>query len=377
MNLLLLFTLFANQMLFMSIVDITPELSYAKYIVLVVTILSIIFSPLQAGISDTYCRKKSLIFALIITLLSTTFYLIWVDYQNIFFLTLYIIFVGVAGNVTPIILSSFKDIIKSFTNFRFIISIWILTFYLGESFPDILRQKLPKGSLLGLSTFLSFVALFLLVVFFKDTRDKSKLPKILVKDQASYIYQNFFKNKLFLLSLLGYFFAIISLYQITFRSEILKNLLFENIPLEFIIGSLMGMIFFKFFKKDDTKSFYLGFISSLVAINLLFLLSYLDIKYNQINIGLVIIYSFGYCLFISSLYCILTKPRHHHDYGKIFGIIESIDSLGYFFAASLIFFLKDIQMPNIWLISSLFMLLSGVFFHIYIKKETTNLMLTP
>jgi len=369
MKSLLLFTLFANQMLFMSILNVTPEISHAKHIMLSITILSIFFAPLQAGLSDSYCRKKSLIIALLITLISTTFFLFWLHFKTVFFLPLYIIFIGIAGNVTPIILSAFKDIIKIFYNFRLIISLWILTFYFGENFPSIFRGYIAKEIILSSSIIFSIISLFLIIFLFKDVRDKTLLPKISIKQQAIYIYHNFLKNISFLLSILGYFIAIISLYQITFRSEVLHNLLVKNIPLEFITGTFLGVIFYIFYTKEDLKAFKFGFTLSLISINLLFFLTCLNIKNNFLLIMLMIIYSFGLCIFISSLYCMLTRARHHHDYGKIYGILESVDSLGYFFAALIIFSLKDINLNYIWCISSILLILSGIFFHFFIKKE--------
>lgn len=85
----------------------------------VMIVLQILAAPLQAGFSDFYCRKKSLIVSLVFSSLSLVILIFFksMSLLSIFPLILVLLMNGVFGNTVPLAWAALADIQKS--NLRF------------------------------------------------------------------------------------------------------------------------------------------------------------------------------------------------------------------------------------------------------------------
>lgn len=370
MHQILLFCLLAIQFLNIAIIRIDPVVRDKIFIPLMISAIAFFFAPIQGGLSDYYCRKKSLLFALLIVLIASIFFVFWFVWHKQVYLYIYIIMLGMAGNVAPIALSAFKDITRKFTNFRFFICMALFYYFIGDFGHLVSNYFASSKTILEVGFFLIIGCIILVFLIFKDAKDREfpeHRPSII--EQIKYIYHNFLENKFFMIGLIGFFFLEVSLYQFSFRTEVFDGFLSRVAPLEMILGVMIGLSFLKFSKIRDEYIFIFALIGAFICYLVLFIGNFFDFISDIYSMGLLLFFGFNYSLIYSTLYCLFTRKRHHHDHGKIFGLIDSIDSISYFVAIIVVFIIRKVPMQTIWLISLVLLAIGGIFFYRFLKHD--------
>jgi hypothetical protein len=368
MKKILLLCIFSTEAMYFIVLGLSAKHNYAHIVALGCTIFSIVFGPLQAGLSDFYCRRKSLIVSLIATLVGSLIFYIWYQNQKIIFLIIYILLIGIAGNVSPIAIAGFKDITKSFYVFRYFLSLYVIIYYAGGVFYNTSKMYATETVVYFSTIIIIFISIIFVSFLFRDLIDKDlQEGKISFKSECLAIYHIFIKDTSFLLATISFLLAEISLYQITFRTEISENLLLQYLPLELIIGSIIGAIFLKFNKSTDKYCLWMSLYLALASLVFVFILILFGINLKPVTISVLIVFSFCLCVIYSTFISILIRKRHHHDYGKIVGVIESVDDISYFLAILIIVFRRHIGLEYIWLISAVALFLAGILLHRFFK----------
>ncbi|NGX28194.1 MAG: hypothetical protein K940chlam1_00369 [Candidatus Anoxychlamydiales bacterium] len=370
MHQILLFCLLAIQFLYIAIIRIDPLVRDKIFIPLMVSSLAFFFAPIQGGLSDYYCRKKSLLFALLIVLIASIFFVFWFVWHKQVYLFIYIFMLGIAGNVAPIALSAFKDITRKFTNFRFFICLALFYYFIGDFGHLVSKYFASSKTILETGFFFIIGCIILVFLIFKDAKDRElpeQRPSII--EQIKYIYHNFLENKVFMIGLIGFLFLEVSLYQFSFRTEVFDGFLSRVAPLQMILGAMLGLAFLKFSKMKDENIFIFALIGSFICYLVLFLANFFDFITRPYSMGLLLFFGFNYSLLYSSLYCLFTRKRHHHDHGKIFGLLDSIDSISYVVAIIIVFVIRKVPMQTIWLISLVLLGVGGLFFYRFLKYD--------
>ncbi|NGX32990.1 MAG: hypothetical protein K1060chlam4_01049, partial [Candidatus Anoxychlamydiales bacterium] len=353
---LLLFCILVTQSLFIAIIRFEPETTYKFAIPIFVSIIAFFCAPIQGGLSDYYCRKKALIFALLITLISSVFFLFWISQNNILYLIIYIVMFGVAGNVNPIVLSAYKDISKQFMNFRFFMAMVLFYYFVGDFSHVLSRFFTHSGAMLELSYFLLVICIILVYLVYKDTKDvdlnvRYSKERISISNEVKYIYHNFLKHKSFMFGFFGYLFLELSIYQFTFRNEAFKNFLTQLVPFEMIVGAFTGVLFLKFAKFSDEKTFFSGLIMVLISFLILFFSKIFGWINRPLLVATMIILGTSYSIAYSCVYCLFTRKRHHHDHGKVFGMLASADYISYLIAIGIVALTFKMPVQKVWFIS--------------------------
>lgn len=369
MHQLLLFCILTTQFIYIAIIRLSPIEQEKIFIPIFVSLLAFFCAPIQGGLSDYYSRKKHILFALAINLVSSMLFVFYFSLNNLFYLIIYILMLGIAGNISPIAIAGFKDITKKFVNFRFFVCMTLFYYFIGD-YASVISSKLIKPLSILIIAFALLVICILLIVFlFKDTKDKNEIEKLSIAHQIKYIFHNFLKHKFYIVGLFGYFLLELAFYQFAFRSEVFSGFISRIAPLEIIVGAILALIFFKFLKINDEKVFTYSICAIFISFLLLLFLELLKIEKAIFFIFLMIFFGFSYSLFYSSIYSFFTRKRHHHDHGKIFGLLESMDSISYLLAIILVLFFKNIIPATIWLISLIIASLSIIFLIKFLKYD--------
>jgi len=271
---IVLFCILTTQALYVAIIHLAPEAKYEFIIPLVVGILSFFAAPIQSGLSDYYCRKKSLLLALFINLCAPLVFIFWLMNQKAILLIISLLAWGVGGNFYPIAISSYKDISKKFVNFRYFVGASLFYFSAGDFFLYPFQSFLSPKMILALAFVLIILSIILVFFRFKDIKDVQLKEPISIRHEIKYIYHNFLKHKLFIFCFLGFFLLELSMYQFTFRTEISQDFLSKILPNEMLIGTFLGMIFLKFSKAGDEKLFVLSIVFLVLCISYLFIDEY-------------------------------------------------------------------------------------------------------
>ncbi|NGX33719.1 MAG: hypothetical protein K1060chlam1_00060 [Candidatus Anoxychlamydiales bacterium] len=369
MHQLLLFCILTTQFIYISIIRVDPSVRDKIIIPLAVSFFAFFSAPIQGGLSDYYCRKKSIVFAMLINLVASVFFVFWLLWHNVVYLIIYILMLGIAGNVTPIAVSAFKDITRKFMNFRFFVCMSLFYYFVGDYSQVVSKNFLEPNTLLIIAFALVILCTILVFFIFKDIKDRELPKRLSIREEFVYIYHNFLKHKYFIMGVIGYFFLEISLYQFAFRSEVFDGFLSKVAPIEMISGAFLGMIFLKFSKISDEKVFIYAIGATFFCFLFLLLSQIFHLTNPIYSIALMLFFGFNYSLVYSCVYCLFTRKRHHHDHGKIFGIIESMDSLSYLVAIVIVYFLQKVSPQTIWLISLVFIIISIIFFLRFLKHD--------
>lgn len=230
---------------------------YESKIVYLLLILQIIFSPLQAGFSDFYLRKKSIIISLSATLLSVILLRMSMNY-GIAFLIVAITLKGILGNTLPIAWSGLVDITRG-KNIRFALALSTCFLAIGSWGSLLILPFLTVKLFFGLVIILLTIGISSAIYHLKDSKDtpkphflKTLSPIQMLVNESFGIYQ-LSKKPLNFFALLSFLFSEISFYQILFRIEVFTNNYhcFIHVPLAIGIGYTTGTLVLKYIRAKD------------------------------------------------------------------------------------------------------------------------------
>lgn len=342
-------------------------------LVCVMLFTQIIFSPIQAGFSDYYLRRKSLMFSLILSLFAVVIF-ISSNYLGSTALFIAIIIKGALGNTVPIAWAGISDITKG-KNIRFALALSICALAVGSWGSLILAPLITVNAFFILTFILLIICLFLLILGFKDPKDSlthNYLEKVSFYKMISHEFIGIYrilKKPINFYIVIAFFFSEIAFYQILFRVEVFKNYhCFINIPLTIGIGYTLGTIWLKFLKSKDKVVSLMGLVFSFLSILMISLLFLFEIENKLIFNLLFVFYSFGYALFTPALYSLITLRDHPHLQGKIYGLLESTDSLASLITFLGVFLTASLACTSIMVLSTIFLIFCSIFYKIIFKK---------
>ncbi len=369
--LIFLFFLVVSETANVNLIRLSSETIDPKYIIYPLSILQVIFATLQAGLSDYYSRKKSIVFGFIVILISLCFFALsfW-KYQTLF-ISLFIVFLGIGGNVMPMTLAALGDFTHR-KNFRFILAIAITAIALG-SFGSLHIDNYLSDSGAFVLTCVIVVLALLACFFLPNKGELASREKFSLQSECRTIFNKFIKNKTFLLALVGFLFVEISFYQIFLRNEALHNEAnFKFVPIRLGIAYFLGTFVLKYSKATDAKNIIRGFWISCLSIIASFFLCFFGVVGSWLlwlSIIATMGYGYGYAIFTPSLFSLVSREHASHNYGKIFGLIDSVDTVAVITAFTIINYTSNINLQSIYLISALIIIIAGVSFFVLIRKK--------
>jgi len=357
------------------------DINYSGWLTNGFMILSIPGSLLLAGWSDFHCRRKTIILTLIFAFISYIF----IATYNLFGIKGFgissLAIKALLGSVTPICFATLADIISR-RRFRNVLALAIVAYSIGIWTPIYFKSLLEAGSGF-LLIFAFFVTLPILGTFLFVKDEKFDNVKFYKNPANLKSFFTFFKKDtkliiLFLMSpivapaLICFFFGEISYYQFLLRGELLSNANFYVsqtlfIAIGYYIGTLilltLGWLNFK-----DMTCIKLGLIISILSSAIILLEHYLQIT-NPIHTNIFIsLFSIGFSLVTPSLFASLSKISKVEEQGKIYGSLDSTDTLATLSSALII---KRTKFSPIYLIlffTFLIFSISCIFFLRFLKK---------
>lgn len=324
---------------------------------------SIVASPIQAGYSDFYCRKKSLIISLSCSLISSV--LIFLSFQNVsmpfLFIFLALLLKAGLGNTLPLSWAAIAD--TQTKNFRFSLGLSTSAMAFGYLMLIAIKTFFENHSTFVI-VILFLTLIYFCVYFFKDIRDKKELPSYensmknsihkfsflaSIKNEISLIVNNFLKDSRTRKALTAFFFWEVSFYSALIADIDMKIKGFNDLSLSMLIGYLIGVAYLKFSNKSDEQMIKIGYVISIASLAPILVLNYVfDIRI--LMLCAYFIYSLAAAFLAPSLFSILSGERKPHEQGKIYGLIDSTDTIAFLIASIYLIIYNSLQLSQIFLV---------------------------
>ncbi len=334
------------------------------------------FALLLASWSDFHCRRKTMIFSTICLLISAIFITVFIDYNSNWIVYTALAFKGIGGNVTPVALASLATIVSR-RHFTICLAIAICAYSVGIWVPIYFHSfdhlHLTASILALLSVIIIFIwfreSEFDNFKFQRNTANLRKFFTFLRKDIFSIIA--FGASASVLLAMFGFIASEISYYQILLRGEVLHfNKFYTQIPLimgyEYYFGTLILYFLLKN-KLSDSKCLITGVLLSLVAIFSTAVLGSMGIENMVIFHSLFGFYVIGFALLTPCLFSILSKISHIDEQGKIYGFLDSFDTLSSYVVVKYILSTKTIEFTNVLWFSTILIFISMIFVVAFVR----------
>lgn len=342
--------------------------------------LSIPGSLLIAGWSDFHCRRKTIIFALVFAFLSFIIMVIYKQMDIKGFGVASLIIKALLGNVTPICFAILADKISK-KRFRNALAAAIVAYSIGIWTPIYFRSSLmTELNFLFLFTAITLIAIACTILFVKDDKfDKAKLGRHPVTLKAFF---SFLKNDtklivLFLISpiiapaILCFFFGEVSYYQFLLRGELLSKAdFFISQALVLAIGYYIGtvvLLVLGWLNIKDMTCIKIGLLISLLSSGAIIFEYYYHSIGARLDI-LMALFSIGFSLVTPSLFASISKISEVEEQGKIYGSLDSADTLATLSSALIINRTKFSPIYLILLFTFLIFSLSCAFFLRFLRR---------
>ena len=365
---LLLSFLFVDEICNNYILEVFSQYSTTKVFFLYVVFLltQIIAAPIQSGFSDRYCRRKSLLVSLSFSMVSIIIILVSGNiYFSILSFFLIILAKGGFGNTLPMSLAGIADT-KS-PNTRFSMGLSTGAMAAGYLALLVFRMTLKQSILPYVLIVLFIVIIYVGVKYFIDIRDKdaktiSVSPnepkwKIALKEfrlvlEEPKLIKKEFKKPRPRWAIYTFLFWEISQYSIHMLNVDLQINRFSNLTTSMASGYLVGIIFLKLLHKvSDNRMIRIGYLVSIFSV---FPFYFLSPFFNDTKIIMIVCYFFfnlGAVFLAPSLFSILARERQPHEQGKIFGLLESTDTIAFLLASIVTILYNLSKLPNIVIVS--------------------------
>lgn len=317
-----------------------------------VMLLQIVFSPIQAGFSDFYGRKISLVVSISFSILSLIFVYLY-DLHTLTYLPIIIaicVSKGILGNTVPISWAAIGDLGKTEgKNLRFFFALatasyavaYLILIFMKKTFSDI------DSTLLIIILFI--LVLFICVRHFFDMKDPRL--KNIIKSKNTHLFdfikkeliliKNDTKNKLNQMILLSWIFWEISIYIILAYFADFGSYESTFIAVSMMIGYLIGTISMKFLSHvPDSKMIRVGYIISIISLIPYFFLYSSYGNQNSIISTCYFFHAIGNAILSPTLFSIISKNKKEHERGKIYGLVESADTIAFLMSGVAIITLK-------------------------------------
>jgi len=124
-------------------------------------------------------------------------------------------------------------------------------------------------------------------------------------------------------------------------------------------------------KWHDQHVLRFGYRISTVSVITIFIASIFGVQYSYyVSILAYVVFSFGYGFFIPCLFSMISKVRQPHEQGKIYGLIDSVDTIA--FATALLFGVFILNFKLIMVISFLFLIIGILIYHLSKKHWSVH-----
>ena len=385
---ILILTILSDVVSNNSIVEIIENQNIFNVLALIsiMLILQILTAPMQASISDYYCRKKSLIVALLASFISLLC-LMFVRSPGLFpiiFLLCGILINACLGNIVPISWSALADMQEK--NLRFFFALATSAYAIGYMILGVTKgvvfHKMPDTSWIWYDIvpplIIAGVSIILVWKFYRDPKDRK--PNTGEQDQRlSFIkiahleFKALWKETELATTRLGtlaYFCWASSQYIALF--VFLESQEYSFSVIIMMVGYLVGVSILGFCKKtSDEKIIRCAYVITIIGFALFF-----GLKLFTTNLSVVIsvsyfLYTLGNAFLSPSIFSLFSKERGFHDQGKGFGIIVSADSAGFLLAviAAIVFKYFSLDINYIVLVSAIIFIISWIPYSIYEKTR--------
>lgn len=367
----LLFLIFLDQYALTAIYTMNPRHG-EMWPIYVLLVCQVICSPIQSGFSDNYCRKKSLILAVISTFVSVFFLKFGVEYSFSFYL-IAILLKGILGNIFPLALAGIADVTLK-NKFRFALALAICIMAFGNWSTLIFSTKISGDFFYLSSVLLSIFGMIVLTFFFQDIEDDKKRNRNFREEFFSDFVKEcrliaaIVRKPVFFWGLIAFFFSEAAFYQIFLRADTQINPFLKPLPYEFGIGNILGTIFIAFLKMSNKKMIVYSVLVSFLSLVVSIVLLWFGMSSGFI-LGLFFGgFSFGISFFYPALFSGLSHEKGIHDQGKLYGLLDSYDSLASFGVFGVILLSKNANLFTIFSLALLIFLFSIASARIFFKK---------
>jgi len=324
-------------------------------------LLQVLASPIQAALSDLYCRKKSLVFALAISLISLVLVYFYTR-SGTFFLPMLCLIIGLKGlfgNIIPLSFAAIADIQNK--NIRLSFGIATSPYTAGYFYLIFTNKTFSESSsiITGIAAFVIIIAICL--AFFNDIRDKTKNTKQVfhfnssvpkeVKMEINAVCQSL-NNRSNQTAFLAYLLWEISLYSILLLYVDFNVQTFSSIGIAMLSGALAAVLILKLFEKiEDNRMIKWGYNLSAWSLVPFFLLyPFLDNFNPYILSFCYFFHTMGNILLSASLFALMAKRTPPHECGKIYGLLDSVDTIAFLVASISIMVYNNFEINLIYLI---------------------------
>jgi MFS family permease len=317
-------------------------------------IVQICLSPIQSGYSDFYCRKKSLLVSLFFSALSLVFAFFYFEYlpSPVFVLGAMILIKGGLGNNLPLSWAGIAD--TQTADVRLSLGLSTSAIALGYLSLIVLSQFF-FGKSLSIIVFSLFVVLiFICFGSFFDLRDQSegsnREAPSLIKD-IKLLMNNFIKVQRFRKGLLTFMFWEISFYSAHMLDVDLKISNFKGLTLAMILGYLLGVVFlWRLPEKKDEEMISIGYFISIISFFPIFIFYYFISDVKFLIIPCYFFYALGAAFLAPSLFSTLSKERRSNEQGKIYGLLDSTDTIAFLLATIITMAYNWLELKQVFII---------------------------
>jgi MFS family permease len=368
-----------------SIVQVFEIQSHFNSLTLIFTMLGLqmIAAPIQAGFSDFYRRKKSLIVALSVSFISL-FLLIYSKSSSSvasIFLLLSLVINACLGNTIPIAWSALADI--QHKKLRFYLAITTTAYAIGYIALALFGKtgNLSENAWLWQDIILPLCLIGLSILFiwkyYDDLRDK-KLKKEnphfaeLARTEFGSLSKEL-QSRSTLFGLLAYFCWACSQYSVLLM--LLESQKYNITVVIMMIGYIVGVSILGFNHRiRDEKIIRLAFLITIISI-ILFFSGNIWSHDSEILFSISgFLYTWGNAFLTPSLFSLFSKERGVHEQGKGFGLIVSADSAGFLIGVILVQVFNNYKIDSEYMIlfSSIIFLISWLPYSIYEKTRKNS-----
>ena len=368
---LLLFFVFVGELGLAAVIYLAEAISkdYAVWTFFAVYFLQFITSTIQGGISDHSLRKKSLLVAFNAVLIGQIFFIL--AFKHHYMLIGSIALYGFLGNITPIARAALADT-ELKDNFRLSVGLSTIAIALGWVLMAFAAYYMPPFLGCLLVTVLC-AACNLLVYYIKDPEDKPTHKPFTIRGELSLI-TSIFKHPEIYWGLVGYLVAEIAFYQIFARG---KGQVF-NPEVRFIVttwvfGYIIGAILqhYLFRKGKENSGIKWGVFVSIISMMFLIVFTLYGFK-NCILVGAInSSFALGFGFFIPCLFSIVSQRYKPHLQGKIYGLIDAVDSVALMIAVAINHIPSRFSLMSL-MISSLILTIAAFFCFVMTIKQAQN-----
>lgn len=328
--------------------------------------LQIVASPIQAGFSDFYCRKKSLVVSLSFSLFALI--LVFIYNKKILFyfpvLILLTFIKGAFGNTIPLAWAGIADMQER--NFRFSFGLSTSSYAVGYLVLIFVNKFLTVLESNFMIILLFIILIYFCIKHFRDIRDEKDanyhanenleklskfLPFALLKNETKQIIEDL-KREHIRKALTAFLLWETSLYSVLLLYVDFQVKQFSMIAVSMMLGYLLGVFILKFCgRMKDSTLIKLGYnFSSLSLIPFFILFPFVErLDYSLLTIC-YFFHTMGNAFLCPTLFSMLSKEKKPHEQGKIYGLIESVDTIAFLLASIAVILYNYLHLNLIFII---------------------------